>query len=525
MHTPYERAVMRLTRREFLTVSSRLGAGSVLLSQFPRKLWAKPVFTSYPFTLGVASGDPAPDGVVLWTRLAPDPLGDGGMPMNAVQLNWELGSDKQMMNLVQRGTAIAYAELGHSVHVEVEGLQPGRDYWYRFVVNGIASPVGRTRTAPAKDAIMDQLKLGICGCNHYEQGFFTAYRYMAEEQFDAIFHTGDYIYEYAPYDGKSARVREHIGCETFTVQDYRKRYALYKLDPDLQAAHASAPFITTWDDHEIDNDWASQFSETNTPPEVFGLRRAAAFQAYYEAMPLRKSSFPRASHLQLFRQIQFGNLASFNVLDTRQYRSRQACRTKAICNDFTDADRSMLGARQEQWLQNNLARNECRWQVLVQQVPLFGREPSDQQQNRHVMDKWSGYPAARERLVSGFADNSSGNVVILSGDIHSHWAADVPRRMAEPDGPSVAVELTTTSVSSGGDGSVTADYWSAIKADHPHVRYHSNRRGYLSCQVTHEAWQADYMTLDSVTTLHGLLKRDKRVVVTTGNPNLLNTKS
>jgi alkaline phosphatase D len=321
-------------------------------------------------------------------------------------------------------------------------------------------------------------------------------------------------------------VRKHVGCETFTVQDYRNRYALYKLDPDLQAVHVSAPFIVKWDDHEIDNDWASQFSETNTPPEVFRLRRAAAFQAYYEAMPLRKSSFRRASHLQLFRQIPFGNQASCNVLDTRQYRSRQACRRKAVCHDFVDADRSMLGAIQEQWLHNNLARDESRWQVLVQQVPLFGREPSDQQQqNHHVMDKWSGYPAARERLVSGFSDTESSNVVILSGDIHSHWAADVTRRMAEPDGPSVAVELTTTSVSSGGNRSVAADYWSAMKADQPHVRYHSNRRGYLSCQVTHGAWQADYMTLDSVTTLHGSLKRDTRVVVTTGSRNLLSTKS
>lgn len=524
MRTPYERALQRLSRREFLNLASRFGIGTLMLGQVPEKVLAKPLFTKYPFTLGVASGDPAPDGVVLWTRLAPEPLANGGMPMVAVALNWEIAADEEFTKPVQSGSAIAYAELGHSVHVEVAGLEPAHDYWYRFIVNGIYSPKGRTRTAPAVNATVDQLRFGVCGCNHYEQGYFTAYRYMAEEKFDAIFHTGDYIYEYAPYDGKSSRVREHLGKETFTVQDYRNRYALYKLDPDLQAAHASAPFIMSWDDHEIDNDWAAQFSETNTPPEVFGLRRAAAFQAYYEAMPLRRTSFPGRTHLQLYRQIRFGGLVSVNVLDTRQYRSRQACRSKSPCDDFMESDRSMLGRQQEQWLQRSLSEQPSRWQVLAQQVPLFGREPTPSQtHNRHVMDKWSGYPAARERLVSCFDVAKNSNVVILSGDIHSHWAADVPRHMTAPDGPSVAVELTTTSVSSGGDGSEAAGYWANIQPSHPHVRYHSNRRGYLSCAVTADAWQADFMTLDTVSTSHGHLLKDRSVTVIAGNSNLVST--
>lgn len=275
MRTPYDHVLKSLTRREFLNVAFKLGSGSVLLAQSSKKLWAKPVFNTYPFTLGVASGDPSPDGFVLWTRLAPRPLEGGGMPMVAVEVQWEVASDDQMLTHVQSGTAIAYAELGHALHVEVEALQPSRDYWYRFVVNGVRSPVGRSKTTPAEHAAVQELRIGVCGCNHYEQGYFTAYKKMAEEQFDAIFHTGDYIYEYAPYDGISSQVREHTDQETFSLQDYRNRYALYKLDPDLQAVHASSPFIASWDDHEIDNDWAAEFSETNTPPDVFRLRRAA----------------------------------------------------------------------------------------------------------------------------------------------------------------------------------------------------------------------------------------------------------
>lgn len=526
MRTPYERALASLSRREFLNVSWKLGAGAALMPLSTQHLWAKPVFDKYPFTLGVASGDPYADSVVLWTRLAPEPLDGGGLPMKAIEVQWEIGFDEQLNTVAQSGKVFAYAELGHSAHVEVFGLEPARDYWYRFVVGGIRSSIGRTCTAPALHATPNQLRLGVCGCNHYEQGYFTAYRYMADEHFDAIFHTGDYIYEYAPCDGASSRVRRHLGDETFTVENYRNRYAQYKLDPDLQAAHASAPFIVTWDDHEIDNDWAAEFSETNTPPEVFRLRRAAAFQAYYEAMPLRRSAFPGGSQMQLYRQFQFGNLMSVNVLDTRQYRSRQACRkrTAAPCREFTDPDRTMLGHRQEQWLHANLSGGVAQWNVLAQQVPMFGREATEANaDNPHVMDKWSGYTAAREKLVASMMAAGQRNVIVLSGDIHSHWAADVPQQMAVPDGASVAVEFTITSISSGGDGGEVADYWAAIKPQHPHIRHHSNRRGYLACNVSAKRWQSDFMCLDTVTTAHGSLSRSARVEVESGNPTVMDT--
>ncbi len=524
MRTPYERTLASLSRREFLNASWKLGVGATLLASNAQRLWARPVFDDYPFALGVASGDPLPDGVVLWTRLAPRPLEGGGLPHVAIEVEWEIARDEHFHAPVQAGRTLARAELGHAVHIEVEALQPGRDYWYRFTAGGIQSPVGRTRTAPAPHKDVQQLNIGVCGCNHYEQGYFSAYRHMAEERFDAIFHTGDYIYEYAPYDGKSTRVRKHLGDETFSLDDYRNRYALYKLDADLQAMHASAPFIATWDDHEIDNDWAAEFTETNTPPEIFRLRRAAAFQAYYEAMPLRRSSLPAAGHLQLYRQMQFGQLMSVNVLDTRQYRSRQACHERSVstCTNFADVDRTMLGTRQEQWLQGQLSGSHAHWNVLAQQVPMFGREATAASaDNRHVMDKWSGYPAARDRLVGQIVDAGLKNVVVLSGDIHSHWAADVPHHMNQPDGESVAVELTTTSISSGGDGSDVASYWYDIAPTHPHVHHHGNRRGYLRCTITPTQWQSDFMVLEAVSRPDALLRRDACMVVERNNPTVV----
>ena len=307
--------------------------------------------------------------------------------------------------------------------------------------------IGRTRTAPAPGATPERLRLGVCGCSHLEKGWFTAYRHMAAERFDAIFHTGDYIYEYGTGAKAVAPERRHVGAETFTLDDYRRRYAQYKLDPDLQAAHASAPFIVTWDDHEIDNDWGGEDSETRTPPAIFRLRRAAAFQAYYEAMPLGRGAFPGADHLQLYRELRFGNLLAVNALDTRQYRSRRVCRRRRAddCAELADPERSLLGRRQEAWLDARLARDDARWNVIAQQVPLFGRDGAEPGSNPHAMDKWPGYPASRARLLRSIETRGSGDVVLLSGDVHSHWAADVPRNMDAPDGPSLAVEFTTSS--------------------------------------------------------------------------------
>ena len=286
-----------------------------------RGLWAQPIFHHYPFTLGVASGDPLPDGVVLWTGLAPEPLQGGGMPMADVEVGWEIAADDGFDTIVQQGAAIARPELGHSVHVEVEGLEPGREYRYRFHAGDEESQTGRTKTAPAADAAVDRLRFGFAGCNHYETGHFTAFRRMAEENLDFVFHTGDYIYEYRAEGGRRERVRQHHANEIHTLEDYRNRYAQYKSDPDFMAVHASAPFVVTWDDHEVDNNWAADRDQDDTPPEVFVLRRAAAFQAYYETMPLRRAQLPTPMRLKLYRDMRFGDLMTLNALDARQYRS------------------------------------------------------------------------------------------------------------------------------------------------------------------------------------------------------------
>lgn len=293
-------------------------AGSlvVLVGLAPAKVFAQSI-GGYPFTLGIASGDPHPDGFVLWTRLAPKPFEPGsGMQMKAVPVRWEVAEDERFTRIVKSGEELARPELGHSVHVEVKGLRPARPYWYRFLVRGEASPVGTVRSAPAAGAAVDRLRIGVAGCQHYEGGYFTAYRHLSEEaDLDAIFHYGDYIYEHwagrgCPKGDGAERtcLRTHVGDEIYTLDDYRRRYAHYKMDADLQAAHAAAAFLPTWDDHEVDNNWADRWDEQGTPPELFLLRRHAAMQAWYENMPVRRAQFPTRGGLSMHRQLDYGRL-------------------------------------------------------------------------------------------------------------------------------------------------------------------------------------------------------------------------
>src|SRR5262245_48810599 len=373
----YDRLTNRLSRRDLMKLAGFIGAAAIAPPVFSRRVLATPIFETYPFPLGVASGDPLPDGVVLWTRLMPRPLEGGGMPMAVVEVGWEVARDPQFRQIAQKGTTLARPELGHSVHAEVSGLEPGRDYWYRFRAGDEVSQTGRTKTAPPFGAAVDKIRFAVCGCSHYENGYFTAYRRMAEEQFDFIFHTGDYIYEGRPNGGRNdAVVRQHIGHEPYSLDDYRLRYAQYKMDADLKAAHASAPFVMAWDDHEVDNNYAGDHDENDTPPELFLLRRAAAYQAYYEMMPLRATALPKGPDMRIYRRMQFGNLIDFSVLDTRQWRSDQACGDgqRTGCAEALAADRTMMGAEQEQWLYDTLARARARWTIIGQQVPTFARD-------------------------------------------------------------------------------------------------------------------------------------------------------
>ena len=520
--TLYDRAVARLSRRELMKIAWALGASAVVQPVVRSQTVARPVFNAYPFALGVASGDPLPGGVILWTRLAPDPLRGGGMPPVRVDLDWELARDRQFRTMERKGTVTAFPELGHSVHVDVTGLDPGRAYWYRFRAGDEISQVGFTRTAPAEGAAVDRLRFGVCGCSHYEQGYFTAYRRIAEEAFDFVIHTGDYIYEYRADGGRDVtRVRQHQGNESYTVVDYRNRYAQYKSDPHLIAAHASAPFVMSWDDHEVENNYAGDFDEKGTPVELFLLRRAAAFQAYYEHMPLRAASFPSGSHMRIHRRLQFGSLIDLSVLDTRQWRSNQACGdgNRTDCAEALDPRRTILGAEQERWLFDNLATAKARWTVLSQQVYSFARDMARADPaGRFAMDKWDGYVAARDRLYARLKATKAPNPVILSGDVHTHFGADLKLDFTSPRSETIGVEFTNTSISANGDGSVVSQNWDLIKSDNPHIRYHSNRRGYIACTATPTDMRAEFKVLDKVTVPDQPVRVGGTLVVNAGRP-------
>ena len=522
MYRSYDHLISSLSRRELLKIAGMAGAAAIAHPIVGRGLLAQTIFPSYPFTLGVASGDPLPDAVVIWTRLAPKPLEGGGMPMTPVQVRWEVADDAGFQLGVKSGTTVARPEVGHAVHVDVTGLQPGREYWYRFLCGNEVSRTGRTRTAPAAGAPVDGLRFAVCGCSNYEMGYFTACRHIADENFDFVFFTGDYIYESRADGGRrDTAIRQHLGDEIFTVVDYRNRYAQYKMDRDLMAAHASAPFIMTWDDHEVDNDYAADRDERGTPPEVFLLRRAAAYQAYYEAMPLRASTVPSGPHMKLYRRLQFGSLIDLHILDTRQWRSGPACGggNQSHCAEALDPHRTILGAEQEQWLFGNLGRPSGVWTVLGQQVPTYVRDAKATNPNgRFSMDKWDGFVASRERLYARLQETRAPNPIVLSGDIHVHYGADLKADYADPRSRVLGVELTNSSITSNGDGSDMNGDWSRVKPDNPHIKFHSARRGYIACTATPRALRADFKIVERVSVPDQPVVTAGSLVVEAGHP-------
>lgn len=478
---------------------------------------ARPRFASYPFTLGVASGDPTPDGVVLWTRLAPDPLRGGGMPTAPMEVEWIIADDELLSRNVRRGTEIATPELGHSVHVEAAGLDPDRWYFYQFRAGGEYSPVGRTRTAPALGAANDRLRFGFCSCNHYETGYFTAFRHMADEDLDVVFHLGDYIYEYA---GRDDRVRMHTYDEIDTVDDYRNRYALYKIDPDFQAIHAAVPFVVTWDDHEVDNNYAGAISEHDDPVEAFLRRRANAYQVYYETMPLRRTSMPQGPDMQLYRSLSYGQLAGFYVLDTRQYRSNQPCDDTSgpPCPGVFDEAATVMGAAQESWLFNGLDGSDAAWNIIPQQIMVAPVDQRPGDEVRLSMDQWSGYAAARNRFTEFLADRRPANPVVLTGDIHSNWVNDIKADFDDPDSATVGTEFVVTSISSGGDGSDTRGSTAGMLAENPFVRFFNGQRGYVTCELSRDQLTADYRVVPYVSQPDAPISTRASFLIESGRP-------
>lgn len=519
-----------IDRRKFITLSGA-GAAAVIFGVGPltQETIAQPRFSGNPFSLGVASGDPAPDGIVLWTRLAPEPEApDSGMTQKRVPVRWEVSEDENFRRVIQKGKTFAQPELGHSVHVEVEGLSANSEYFYRFRVGGDTSPVGRTKTLPALGSPVGEMSFAFASCQQYEHGFFTAYRRMAEEDLDLVFHLGDYIYEYGPneYRAPGGNVRRHNTPEIVSLSDYRVRHALYRSDEDLQAAHAAFPWVVTWDDHEVENNYADEIPELGQSPQAFLQRRAAAYQAYYENMPLRSASVPRGPNLQLYRRITYGNLATFNVLDTRQYRDDQANGDEfgsAPSAETRDPNRTLTGREQEQWLLDGLAGSGAGWNVLAQQV-FFSKLDFDPTEAVGINpDAWDGYSAQRNRLVDFFGQRGVSNPVVLTGDVHANWANNILSDFSDPESRVTGSEFVATSITSGGDGSDKRADTDQTLEENPHIEFFNDQRGYVRCTLTPRTWTADYRVVPYVSQPGAEVFTRASFAVRSGEPGLIQT--
>lgn len=509
-----------MDRRDFLSDLTRTAAFCAVVPNVWR-VTGRPRWVDDPFTLGVASGDPTTTGGVLWTRLAPRPLEpDGGMPGLRVVVTWEVAEDDKFSKVVAQGRATASPELSYSVHANVEGLRPDRWYWYRFTSDAAVSPIGRLRTAPLRGSA-SPLRLAFSSCQHWEQGYFTAHGHMAREEHDMVAFLGDYFYEYA---GEVGRVRQHVGLEVRTVDDYRRRYAQYKTDTDLQAAHAACPWIVVWDDREVDNNYAGLTGENGMESdEQMRSRRAAAYQAWWEHQPVRVPRAKSWSDLNITRTIDWGSLARFYMLDTRQYRSDQACADgirSVPCGDWSKPTRSLLGSAQEKWLVDGLATSKSRWQVLANQVMMAPYDSTAGDAVSVSMDQWSGYPVARDRLLSAIGNSAPNRTVVITGDIHN-WVSELSADFSRPRRPMIAAEFVTTSISSGGDGSpaLPANTRAAL-AENPHVQWHNRQRGYVSCVINENQWTTDYRIVPYVSRPGAPIETASRWIITNGKAGI-----
>jgi alkaline phosphatase D len=452
-----------------------------------------------PFTLGVASGDPGVRSVVLWTRLAPDPLTTGGgMPADDIVVGWEVARDPEFAEILWSGSTVATAAHAHSVHVRAE-IDSG-DYHYRFHAGGHTSPVGRTRTAPSVPAEPEVVRFASASCQHYEAGFYTAHADIAAQAPDFVVFLGDYIYEGGQGQiGEDGAVRSHGTAECMTLDDYRNRYALYKSDADLQAAHHAAPWYVTWDDHEVENNYAGATPQSAADAPTFLQRRRDAYRAWWEHQPvdLPPPSDDINDDYVIYRGMRWGSLMSMAILDGRQYRSDQACGGETLnldpaCPETFDPARTMLGDAQEAWLFDHLSAEPSTWNVIAQQT-IFG----DVTLGDAVLnyDQWDGYPVQRNRIVDRLASDQIRDVVVLTGDIHFAGTGTI-RSGGRGTGTPVGVEFVATSISSGGliDPAVTE----VVRAIPDIVDVELEHRGYIMHTVTPTEWRAEYRMVETV---------------------------
>lgn len=530
--------ISRLVPRRQVLQCLALAASSAHLGA---KAWQQSPVRGGVFSLGVASGAATHSSVVLWTRLYPDHWQDRDRLVNLQAVRWEVAQDESFSTLVQSGTVNALPELAHSVHVNVQGLAPDRWYFFRFRVGEAISSTGRTRTFVQPGSPLDRLRLAYASCQKWEDGYFSAYGHMQRDEPDAVIFLGDYIYE---YPGNSSKVRVPGGGWVQTLAEYRRRHAVYKGDINLQAMHAAAPWWVTWDDHEVQNDYAGTTPGDSGPPGWqsidFAQRRAAAYQAYYEHMPVRASDFAAAllagstGHLQMYGQVQLGNLASLNLLDTRQYRHAQVCTKEGkggsgmvdpdLCSAWDDPARSLLGTVQEQWIDQRFAQarktGEPRWNLVGQQTLFCPRDLRPGPQRFFWNDGWDGYPAARQRLLQSLQNHRVPNAVFLGGDVHENWVGHVMPEQAKVGTEPLAVEFCGTSITSKSGRS--NERLPTVLAENPHFVFADvERKGYGLVDINHKSLMATLRVVDDVTQPQTVVSTLAAFQVETGRARLV----
>jgi alkaline phosphatase D len=495
--------------------------------------------TAAPFALGVASGDPLPDSVILWTRLVRDPLDCRSMRPTVGVVEWQVALDASFRHVVRRGAALARPEFGHSVHVDVRGLAPARDYFYRFRTGRHLSPVGRTRTAPAPWADPRQLRFGVVNCQDLQNGYWPTYWGLADEDLDLVLHVGDYIYEYDPQSAFPDRLHttpDTPGLDQLqTLSDYRNRHAQYKLDPALQASHLAFPWIVTWDDHETENNYTGLVDELDDvgarrqTAAQFARQRAHAYQAYFENMPIRAPYRLGSPDYKIYRRFDMGSLARINVLDTRQYRTDQP---GGFPSDLGlepagagNTGGTVTGTEQERWLDDGLTRSRARWNVIAQQIMMSRtRFPNPALVPPTIvnLDQWDGYMPARSRLLNFIHDAKISNPVVIAGDIHSSWFSDLKQNFDDPDSATVAVEFTATSISSDFPAAFDAPIRAANPVLNPHVKYFDGQKhGYLRCTVDRHAFTTDLRVVDTIAVRDAPVRTATTFATEAGNPGLV----
>ena len=510
------------TRRSLLR-GAALWAGATVAGLGPvKRAVGKTRFLNDPFQLGVASGDAVADGFVIWTRLAPDPFDPEALPPEAILVGWEVAADEAMKKIVAHGQVWARPDMAHSVHVDVRGLEPHRPYFYRFQCEGVVSRTGRALTMPTPRMAVDRMRFAFASCSHLEQGYFSAYRDMVKEDPAFIVHLGDYIYE----SSGGTTVRHHPGPEPRTLQDYRLYHAAYKLDPDLQAAHAHCPWFFTWDDHEVANDYSKNEAPTTLDPAAFMQRKLAAYKAYYEHMPLRPYATFNGNGMTLYRRVLFGDLAQFDITDARQYRDALPCQPPdwhagrlldiTECADYMNPSRTMLGKVQEKWLRDGFANAGTRWNVLAHSLMFSDFDQIQGPQRGVYTDSWGGYPAARRQLLDMVKQRKVPNVITLAGDIHSFFISDVKDDPLDSSSAVLMSEFVGTSITS---ESYNAANFASWMAENPHIKFcDDTHRGYVMCDVNKDVWRADLRIAANVRQRETAFSTLKTFVVENGRP-------